>query len=222
MTADSLQSCMQDEYLKGVGPWGFILDLPRPLWTVLGRDQPPRALMDFGLRDYVVNAAEGCGCLLVRTKQRVKYLGNRGESSRCTTCMRQGNRNCQELEMLERVRCLVKERPEHILLCCQVPLPGRFRCDVVLVPRAAREMHHLLVVELDGINHEHKPMHDAEPCDGFNATVDSDAAKQEAVRNEGMRFVRVSWSSMQNSNQWRARISSELDNIMQQIMILPM
>ena len=212
---------MQDEYLKGVGLCGFILDLPRPLWTVLGRDPPPTALVDFGLQDYVVNAAEGCGCLLVRTKQRVNYRKKRGELRMCSVCMQKGNRNCQEQEMLGRVKCLVKERPEHILLFCQVPLLG-FRCDVVLMPRAARETHHMLVVELDGLTHEHKPMHDAMPCYGFNATVDSDEDKKQAVLTQGMRFVRVSWSSMQTSNQWHARISSELDSIMQQIMMLPM
>lgn len=175
--------------------------------------------MDLLPEDYVVNAAESCGCLLVRTKKRVRALWRQGKSSKCPVCMQQGDGNRQEREMLEQVRCLVDDTPGNILLFCQVPLPGNLRCDVVLMPRAARETHHLLVVELDGISHEHKPMHDTESCCGFNATVDSDNKKEEAVRSEGMRFVRVSWTSMQTSNQWRARISAELNIIMQQIML---
>ena len=207
---------MQDESLGVANRDGLLIDVPKPLWTVVGRTNPPQVLSDFKPQDFVVNAAEMCGCMLVRTKKRVRELSRVGHVHRCTVCMKAGGGNGQERWMLGKVRALVESRAEHILLCCQMPVGKKkqLRCDVVLVPCEATLVQHLIGIELDGSNHEGNPMQfRATSEDAFSDTAENDSTKEEAVLASGMRFVRLSRSDMKLSDDWQTTICSELDHV---------
>lgn len=210
---------MQDESLGGCNREGLILDLPLPLWAVIREDPPPRALFHLSATDNVVNAAVPCGCLLVRQRRYVRELIGKGGAATCPVCKKQGDQNGQEQKMLAKVRALIKSRTEDFLIFCQLPLPDKLRCDVLVVPREAQAVDHLIGLELDGTSHGHNPVqYNSSSVVSYNATVASDNRKSEAVRGKGMRFVRVSWSSMQSSETWHSQLSCELDAVMQAIM----
>lgn len=215
---------MQDEFLGGFNREGLILGVPEALWSVIRDGAPPRALIYLDPTDNVINAAAPCGCLLVRQRKYVRELMGQGRANRCPVCQKQGGQNGQEKEMLDKVRALLQSRTEAFLICCQLPLPrvndSMLRCDVVVVPCGARAVNHLIGVELDGTNHKDRPMTygGISSIDGLNATVDSDNEKAIAVHEKGMRFVRVSWNSMQASQHWHRKLSCQLDEIKQDIM----
>lgn len=207
---------MQDESLGVANRDGLLFDVPKPLWAILGRTKPPQVLSDFKPQDFVVNAAV-CGCMLARSKKRVRELSRVGDVHRCTVCMKAGGGNGQERWMLGKVRDLVEDRAERILMCCQLPVgrDKKMRCDVVLVPCAALSVQHLIGIELDGSNHEGNPMQfRATSEDEFSDTAENDSKKEQAVLESGMRFVRLSRSDMKLSDDWKTKICSELDHVL--------
>lgn len=188
------------------------MDLPRPFWLVLNRDTPPRRWWDFQTGDLVPVAAAACGCLLVRSKEYTCAQLRKDGKYKCSVCEQQGGRNRQECLMLEQVKRIVHARTEAYVICVQLPLHGT-RCDVVLIPLHATAIGQLIVIELDGIDHEHKPRQYG-LClnDSFNATVQRDCHKAALVQNEGMQFMRLRWCDMAAGHQaWTEQLHTVLD-----------
>ena len=97
-------------------------------------------------------------------------------------------------------------------MCVQFPLPKGLRCDVVLVPVAAKHVQHLIGIELDGVDHEHKPrQYGVSRARAFNKAVHRDSEKQKAVKEKGMSFVRVAISDVVGD--WEKELQSKLDVI---------
>lgn len=186
---------MQDQLPANEGD--IIVDLPKPFWHILGREQPPRAYWDFPEpAQLVVVAASGCGCLLVRSRKYTRRRLLADGVYTCSVCEQKKGRNVQECHMLDEVKKVVQSRDEGYVICVQVPLAGT-RCDVVLLPLHATSVSQLLVLELDGVDHEHKPRQYGMSLDeSFNASVDRDNMKARLVRDTGMQFARIGWSDM--------------------------
>lgn len=179
---------------------GFIVDLPRPFWQVLGRETPPRTFAEFDTGQHVAVAAAPCGCLLVRKKEWNQTRPCNDGKYVCSVCEQKGGRNVQECHMLEKVRCVVWARAEEFVICVQMPLHST-RCDVVLVPLHATTVQQLTVLELDGTDHAHKPRQYGKGFnESFNAAARRDAMKAKLVRDEGMQFMRIGWSEVQQEH----------------------
>lgn len=188
------------------------MDLPKPFWQILKRDTPPKTYWDFGTGDLVPVAAANCGCLLVRSKEHTcARLRSDGEY-KCSVCEQRGGRNRQECWMLEQVKRIVHARSELYVICVQLPLHGT-RCDVVLIPLHASAVTQLVVIELDGTDHQHKPRQYG-LClnDSFNAVAQRDSHKATLVKSEGMQFMRVRWCDMAAGHQaWTKHLHAMLD-----------
>lgn len=187
----------------------FIRGLPKPLWSILGRATVP---WEFKALDYVAVAGV-CGCILVRRKrwarQQACKAGKVGKLYECNMCNLSG-RNGQEVELFRHVKHVLQSRAEQFVVCSQMPLAGK-RYDVVVVPLHATAVDQLVVVELDGVDHKHKPMQFRRSCiDAFNATVASDNEKERLVRQMGMQFARLSIT--ESAQERTARIAAVLDN----------
>lgn len=115
--------------------------------------------------------------------------------------------------MLEALRCVLQARAEQFIVCSQLPLQ-KLRCDVVIVPRHARSISQLIVVELDGTDHCHKPRQYGMSCnEAYNATVDKDNKKARVVTEWGMKFVRLSRQELLDVDQqaWVYKLNAVLD-----------
>lgn len=203
---------MQDQLLLPANKKGLIVDLPRPFWQVLGRNTPPRTYHEFLTGDRVAVAAEGCGCLLVRSKEWNQTKPVTDGKYMCTVCQQSGGRNVQECHMLGKVRDVVGVRAEDYVICVQMPLHGT-RCDVVLVPVCASTVHQLVVLELDGSDHAHRPRQYGKGYnESWNLGVQRDNKKARLVRDEGMQFMRIDWFEMQRDPQaWIQHLNFLLD-----------
>lgn len=208
-----------------------------------------------------------CGCVMFRHYRYVKTLKpDENGLYKCSVCEKGGCQNSDEVDMLHRVRSVLRARKEYFILCCQFPLEtsivrcigenelvaeqgsaqGKRKrvkrighesaanagenehvmkgagheskastgenahvmkgaghekreektvlfCDIVIVPCAARSVTDVIVVELDGHDHAHKPRQNKEKNrdKAFTATVYSDNRKNEAVEEAGMNLLRV-------------------------------
>lgn len=184
---------------------GFIVDLPKPFWGVLGREPPPRTYHDFRTGQRVAVAADSCGCLIVRSKEWNQRRISDGQCTDgryvCPVCNQAGGRNVQEVDMLQSLKRVVADRAEAFVVCVQMPLQN-LRCDVVLVPVHATRVQQLVVVELDGVDHAHKPRQYGKSFnESFNAAVQRDNTKEALVRREGMQFMRIDRSELNHEHQ---------------------
>ena len=200
---------MQGHTTKVENPKGLLIRFPRPFWSVLGRPKPPLQTWDFVSKDYAPVSAKDCGCILVRQLKRTAKLKREQKEYKCSVCEKQGGKNGQEKSLLKQVECVVGSRPDRFLLCCQFPIgqqPGKprlLRCDILIVPVLAKHTHHMIVVELDGDDHGHKPrQYGRDASDGYSATVDSDNEKRDAVLAHGMQFLRASVSDADKAWVW--------------------
>lgn len=186
----------------------------------------------FKSNDLAPVAARGCGCILVRTKSYTKTLPRQDRLYTCSMCDREGKGNRQERSLMDQVKVVVRDRPERVLVCCQLPVAEwqssetdmssrRLRCDMVLVPDDAQHAHHMIGVELDGVDHEHKPrQYGRDSCEAYTATVYRDARKREAVLAMGMTFLRVSISDSERA--WVKELHQQLDSISENMLVNPM
>lgn len=98
------------------------------------------------------------------------------------------------------------------MVCSQMPLAGT-RCDVVLVPLHATAVSQLVVFELDGTDHWHKPrMYGMSLADAYNATIARDNKKERLVREHGMRFARI--AICESADERTAQMTAVLDSMM--------
>lgn len=206
---------------------------------VTGSDRPPPiSVHDFVTTEYVATGAV-CGCVMIRTLAHVRHKCTSDENGmyECCVCARKGN-NCEK-EMLAKIKEVLQPRQEKIILCRQVPLakgrasqamhvPGKkaenkapLRCDVLLVPCAARKASDMIAIELDGRDHGHDPFRTAGPKrrrvtksleSALSATFKSDSKKRSAVEASGMRLLRVNKADLQGGP-WIGQLNSMLDSL---------
>lgn len=202
---------MQDENLQQVNKGGFICGLPRPFWQILGRSVQP-VFWEFKALDFVAISCRDCDCMLVlqRRETRTRHRAVENGLYRCTVCDKVGSGNSQETILLNAVKAVVQARREPIVCCCQMPLASK-RFDVVLIPLHATLVKHLVVLELDGTDHSHKPrLNGLSMNAAYNTVVDRDAEKARIVRDHGMLFMRISISEVPGT-EWEQKLNDVLD-----------
>lgn len=169
---------------------------------------------------HFVPVAARCGFVLVRTKQSTRRVLGRECTNglyKCSVCQKKGGGNQQECHLLETLRGVLQARPEQFVICSQLPLQ-KLRCDVVIVPRHARSVSQLIVVELNGTDHDYKPrQYGLAFEDAFNATVDRDSSKARLATQHGMHFFRLRRADVLNEDvvvdeqAWERRLNAVLD-----------